>query len=209
MQVWFLDRTYNYSNESASVKELFDNIDKLLADPQYILAGMIIDDMEIYENYVEYITKRIDRIKTIKVVIDTVENTIDSILESMSKYMDRAVPELELLAGSFYSGGDEEVSIEKLGQLAEGIQWILNMIYYIDNNKALHSVLKSNSIWNECSSYGNRLGEEFNNLKEAMGNIDMILIADILRYEITEVFTGINQRIKQIYGHGDEGNGNR
>ena len=42
-----------------------------------------------------------------------------------------------------------------------------------------------------------------------MGNIDMILIADILRYEITEVFTGINQRIKQIYGHGDEGNGNR
>ncbi|HPA55337.1 MAG TPA: hypothetical protein PL138_09605, partial [Bacillota bacterium] len=127
MQVWFLDRTYNYSNESASVKELFDNIDRLLADPQYILAGMIIDDMEIYENYVEYITKRIDRIKTIKVVIDTVENTIDSILESMSKYMDRAVPELELLAGSFYSGGDEEVSIEKLGQLAEGIQWILNM----------------------------------------------------------------------------------
>jgi hypothetical protein len=208
MQVWFLDRTYNYSNDSGSVKELFNNIDNLLADPQYILAGIIIDNMEIYENYNEYIIERIDEIKTIKVVIDTVENTIDSILESMSKYLDRAVPELELLTGDFYTGEDEEVSIEKLGQLAEGIQWILNMIYYVDKNKALHSILESSDIWNECISCRTRLNEEFNNLKEAIGCIDMILIADILKYEVIDVFTTMNQCIKQIYGHGDEENGN-
>ncbi len=208
MQVWFLDRTYNYSNDAGSVKELFSNIDNLLADPQYILTGMIIDNMEIYENYIEYITERIDEIKTIEIVIDTVESTIDSILESMSKYLDRAVPELELLAGDFYTGEDEEVSIEKLGQLVEGIQWILNMIYYTDKNKALHGILGSSSIWNECSSCGTRLSEEFDNLKEAMGSIDMILIADILKYEITDIFTSINQCIKQIYSSGVEKNGN-
>ncbi|KUO74768.1 MAG: hypothetical protein APF77_10925 [Clostridia bacterium BRH_c25] len=208
MQVRFLDKTYNYGNDAASVDELFAEINNMLADTEYVLAGMVIDNTEVYESYQEYIIERISNIKAIEVFVDTVENMINNILGSMSEYLDRAIPELEPLTSDFYTGEEENSSIEKLGQLAEGIHWMLNMISTIDQNKDLHNGLKTNGAWYECVSNAARLNEEFENLKDAIRNTDMILIADIIKYEVSDVFSGINQCIKLINGHGEGENAN-
>src|SRR5690606_16279817 len=95
----------------------------------------------------------------------------------------RAVPEIEILSNEFYKTPEKE-TWNKLTQLIEGMNWIIESFTMIDVNRELKSIVSSYEEWNMYSKHIYKLGELIKEFQEILENQDFISVADILSYEI-------------------------
>jgi hypothetical protein len=127
---------------------------------------------------------------------------IKSILASASEYIERAVPEISALSDEFYRG-PEQGTWAKLQQLIEGIQWINS------GAGAVANYSKSFSSLYEYIKVTVGMGEKLAELVEAVKSSDMVLISDLLNYEVIPMLGSIRDTADDIVNSGvgkDESN---
>lgn len=106
----------------------------------------------------------------------------DSLLE-LSSYVERAVPEIEMMANYTYSGVEEK-AIEKIPMLVEGLQWISEVLNHA-------KPFNSNSLPIEHGL--SNLNECLKEIEEALESQDWILFADLLQYQLIPLLNQISQ----------------
>jgi len=178
-------------------KEIMISIDNVVSELGMIIDCMDIDDNKIYSDYEKYIEENIDDIKSIHVNLITKDENIINILNTTYSYIQRVLPELQQIINSFYTGEKTPAIIDNLESLTEGITWIFfvgrEIIDNYNQNKYIAVMLNM--------GYGediNRLGEVFTDFRDAIMNMDYILIADILSYEVSDVFNKIAGAIEKL-----------
>ncbi len=177
------------------------DLDKICADifeyakgHDLIIDYMDIDSAIIYDDYEGYIKDNIDTINRIDVHFLTKEELFKNILSSTSQYIFSALPIIDNIANDFYLGAKDNESIDGLSQLLEGLSWILSTSSNINQSYNFFDRVA----WSDFYSLTKSLENNISDLNEAIMNMDNVLIADILKYEISERFSDMYDALQQL-----------
>ncbi|MGI6585262.1 MAG: hypothetical protein ACOX3L_04830 [Lutisporaceae bacterium] len=196
IKVEVLDRVFQYDSSEKGAEDIIKSVEDTAVQSGLILDYMDIDGNRIYAEYDEYIRENIGSIKDIFVRFVTEDEFVKDIIQTTYSYIQGVLPEIQPIIDSLYTGQKDAGHIDNLGDLMEGIAWIfsvnLEIIAKYPGNKFLSSLLSLNYEENI-----QRLEEAFNELKAAIMNMDYILIADILNYEISDVFNSISTTVQK------------
>lgn len=138
---------------------------------------------------------------TIKEITILVNETIASTYE----YIENAIPLINKLAEEFYNQPNQK-TWEKLTDLFEGIQWIIQSLTQIDSINNLSDILNDYEIWNEYVQEVFKLNNVIPELENAIISEDNILIGDILMYEVISIFKTMIEKIVFLKPKGVDNN---
>ena len=187
MKLLFKGETIQVDNE-LSVEFITEEINCLLAN-RYYFSHLVADGVEIYEEPEQYLEQHLHEITELEIIAKTEQEFVNDLLLTSEEYINRAVPEIEVLADQFYNNPDKE-SWNKFGQLLEGLQWLTHLV------QTIGSVDKKPENWMNYLKASFSVNEELKNLEDALKNNDRILIADILNYEVLPFFKELKKEIQ-------------
>ncbi|GMG95587.1 hypothetical protein [Tepidimicrobium xylanilyticum] len=197
MIIHILDKTLEYENRQDVLDAMFKEISKIVNSTDLVFSHLIIDGLEVYDDFYDYFLDNIKNIEVVKVVTKTVKETYEEILLSTIDYLERAIPEIGILSNEFYKTPSRE-SWEKLGDLLEGIKWIMDTFIVIDSNSVLKDVVNSYEDWNMYAKDIYGLNELLKELEEILENSDFVSTADILSYEIIPLFENMKKKLEKL-----------
>ncbi|RXT04472.1 hypothetical protein [Ammoniphilus sp. CFH 90114] len=189
MLVKLLGESFIIPNEVKGLEQLFKEIGQLTRDSNLSLSSMIIDGIEVFEDYNGYIHERIESIQIIEVVLQTIEEMGNQILKSTADYLERAIPELNGLSDEFYQGPNNQ-TWGKFEQFLEGLQWISDTFSLMKGNQKLNDNLE------QILTINQKVLNELAKLEEAVSSSDFTLVGDILTYEIVPLLEQLLNKLK-------------
>ncbi|AOY75646.1 hypothetical protein [Clostridium formicaceticum] len=201
MKLMLLDNRLEFPNKEDSVEVILNEINKILEGSHYFFSHFIIDGVEVYDDYEDYLFENIEVIEEVRVEVKKLKELIEEVLESTKEYVHRALPLIKDLGEAFYQV-PKEASWQNLADLFGGIQWMLESFSNIDRNKQLEEVISSYELWNEYAQQILKLNEIIPDLQQAVENQDIVLIGDILSYEISPIFEEMLQRLQRLMPEG-------
>ena len=190
IKVEVLDRVFQYESSAKGAEDIIQSVADIVAQSGLILDCMDIDGNRIYMEYDEYIRENIEGIQDIYVRLVMEDEFVKDIIQTSYSYIQGALPELQPIIDSLYTGNRNAGHIDGLSDLLEAVAWMFSVnkeiIAKYHSNKDLSLMLSM-----DYEESIQRLEEAFAGLKDAIMNMDYILIADILNYEITDIFNNI------------------
>lgn len=196
MQITLLNETFEWDMKNKSLDELFNEIDRKVTDTPYTVSHLLIDGVEVFDDFYTYIEERMDDIEQIEVGVRTFAEFINDLLSSMHQYLERATPELEKLSELFYQR--DETSWEQLQLLIEAVQWIHEAIRTIDSKQ------QKLPEWNQIVVVAVEMQEQFEPLEEAMVAQDTVLLGDLLQYEWLPIFIKLKTALETVFAQKGE-----
>ncbi|KUO70141.1 MAG: hypothetical protein APF81_00400 [Desulfosporosinus sp. BRH_c37] len=190
MIITLRDSELTLENTPEAVRELLQMIDNIRETENCSLNCMIVNGLEIFDDYEDYLLDRLSQVETIQVSTQTHKESLDDALLSALGYLDRALPFIKELASEFYRGASAE-TWEKFQQLLEAMQWLGEFINKMEEGKHLFASWKSNF------SVSFNFSEIVNNLNQAINNSDLILIGDTLKYEFVPLLDTLRMDIQR------------
>lgn len=197
MKVYILDKVIEYNNDKSSIESMFQEIDNILEKSNCFFSHLLIDDLEVYEDHYDYFKDNIRNIKEVKVVVSTLKELVQNITISTIDYINRAIPEVDILSNEFYKTPSEQ-SWAKFSDLLEGIAWIMDSFNAIDTNGRLKELVSSYEEWNNYAKDIYSLHELLRDLEKVIENQDIVSVADILSYEINPIFKNIKEKLEGL-----------
>ena len=136
MNLIILDQSYKFANEPESVPALLNTVEDILTKNNMILSHLVIDCLEVNEDFEIYLLNNIDLLTNISVEARTLEEWLDEMIVSASEYLNRCIPALEELGTEFYQGPDQD-SWLNFEQMLEGIEWLNQLVDQISRQESL------------------------------------------------------------------------
>lgn len=127
MELIFQELSINYDSKAGSLKALFQDMERLLAERNLVLYGIKIDDKEIFDDYIQHLEEEVGRYSTIKPMVATRKEIRDNLLLSTEQYLMRANPALKQMSSQFYREPSED-TWTLFQQWSEGFEWIQRML---------------------------------------------------------------------------------
>lgn len=187
MELVFNDQSIQLRKQ-LSVEEVIKKINELLGS-NYYFSHVIIDRIAVYDDLEQYLAERMDWIGRLEVVAQTMSEFRNDILLTAEEYLKRAETELPRLADCFYQNS-ESGHWAIFDDMLEGIQWLNQIISSIDRMED-----KPNN-WGEYKKIVTALEMQLQALEEAVENIDTVLIADIIKYELINLYQSLGNEIQ-------------
>jgi hypothetical protein len=197
MIIHILDKTLEYENKKDILDTMFKEINDIVSGTNLIFSHLIIDDLEVYDDFYDYFLDNIKNIEEVIVVTKTIKKMSEEILLSTVDYLERAIPEIEILSNEFYKTPSRE-SWKKLMDLIEGIKWIMDTFAAIDSNEQLKNIVNSYEEWNIYAKDIYELNELIIEFEEILENSDFVSTADILSYEIIPLFNNMKEKLLKL-----------
>ena len=188
MRVKILDQELELANHPAAIEALFSMIDGKLKDTGYALSSLIVDGVAIDTDYALYLSQRITEIQEIKVEVKSLRRLMVETMQTAVEYLERAQPEVERLGNDFYQGPTED-TWNKFSQLLEGLEWLLEAGTVIESFHPEQQI---------ATRWGAQFKEKIKLLRDAMENSDHVLLGDLLQYEISTLFTALDEEIRKL-----------
>ena len=188
MRVKILDQELELANHPAAIEALFSMIDEKLKDTGYALSSLIVDGVAIDTDYALYLSQWITEIQEIKVEVKSLRRLMVETMQTAVEYLERAQPEVERLGNDFYQGPTED-TWNKFSQLLEGLEWLLEAGTVIESFHPEQQI---------ATRWGAQFKEKIKLLRDAMENSDHVLLGDLLQYEISPLFTALDEEIRKL-----------
>lgn len=185
-----LNKKVEYNNEPASVQKIMDSLDEFANSPDYVLNSIIINNIEIYEDYYNCLMKNIDEVQTVEVILLSSEEYIGYIFATINEYVNGALSEIRKLADDFYKGASDDVW-HSFQQFLEGMEWIVSV-------SDVAAEKKSDCDLNLYFKIINDLKEKLLELGEAITASDLVLAADLINYEIIDVLENLIEAVNSV-----------
>lgn len=197
MIIHILDKTLEYENKKDILDTMFKEINDIVSGTNLIFSHLVIDDLEVYDDFYDYFLDNIKNIEEVIVVTKTIKKMSEEVLLSTVDYLERAIPEIEILSNEFYKTPSRE-SWKKLMDLIEGIKWIMDTFAAIDSNEQLKNIVNSYEEWNTYAKDIYELNELIIEFEEILENSDFVSTADILSYEIIPLFNNMKEKLLKL-----------
>jgi hypothetical protein len=194
MKLFINNQVFELENKESSIEIVLKKIDEITKKENMAVSHLVIDHVEVYDNYENYISAHINSIENINAVIKPVKELIMDIFLSAEDYLKRALPELKELISEFYQKPTNE-SWERFNEFLCGLEWIQNFIALVDNG-SYHPMN-----WDKYLIAISTIHEELRNLEDAITNNDSTLLADIMQYEIYPQLDILKQEIGITIDH--------
>ena len=183
MQLVIGEEITEFDNNEVSIEQIIKALEEKSSSAERILSHLVIDEVEVFDDYVEYLYENLAHIRVIQAEFLTLSEFMQSILLSTGEYLDRAIPAVEQLAGALYSSVDAD-AWQQIDQLIEGVQWLQQSFDTMDSLPNLANLLNDYEQWNLYSQSLRELLEVVASLGEPLKFGDHVSVSDILLYEI-------------------------
>lgn len=197
MKIYILDKTLEYKNRIEVLDDIFNKINHMVSSTNLVFSHLNIDGIDVYDDHYDYFLDNIRNIEEVKVVTKTIKEISQDIILSTIDYIERAMPQIEILANEFYKQPSQD-SWHKLTQLLEGIKWIIDSFVIIDSNPELKDIINSYEEWNLYAKDIHELSELMGEFEEILENTDFVSTADILSYEIVPLFEEMQEKLESL-----------
>lgn len=198
MKIHILDKVLEYENHIDILDTMFDEVNNIVSGTSLIFSHLIIDGVIVYDDYYDYLLDNIRNIEEVIIIVKTAKKISEEVLLSTIDYLDRAIPEIEMLSNEFYKTPSKE-SWQKLMDLIEGIRWIMDTFVSIDSNGELKNIVNSYEEWNLYAKDVYSLQELMMDFEEILRNNDFISTGDILSYEIVPLFKEMKKKLEKLF----------
>ncbi len=199
MKIYILGEVLEYENCRDNIDNIFDKINKKVSDSNLILSHLIVDEYELYDGFYDYFLDNIKHIEEIKVVTKTIVETSHEVILYTMDYIEKMIPGIEILSDEFYGIPDVD-SWNKLANLIEGINWIIDGFVSIDLSTELKNIVNSYEQWNLYARDVYLLREILMKFEQIFDISDLVFIADMLFYEIVPIFEDMKEKLEKIIG---------
>lgn len=198
MKIHILDKVLEYENHIDILDTMFDEVNNIVSGTSLIFSHLIIDGVIVYDDYYDYLLDNIRNIEEVIIIVKTAKKISEEVLLSTIDYLDRSIPEIEMLSNEFYKTPSKE-SWQKLMDLIEGIRWIMDTFVSIDSNGELKNIVNSYEEWNLYAKDVYSLQERMMDFEEILRNNDFISTGDILSYEIVPLFKEMKKKLEKLF----------
>ena len=183
MQLVIGEEITEFDNNEVSIEQIIKALEEKSSSAERILSHLVIDEVEVFDDYVEYMYENLATIKVIQAQFMTLREFMQGILLSTDEYLDRAIPAVEQLAGALYSSVDAD-AWQQIDQLIEGVQWLQQSFDTMDSLPNLANRLSDYEQWNLYSQALRELVESVASLGEPLKFADHVSVSDIMLYEV-------------------------
>ena len=197
MKIYIEEKILEFANSSSELENILEAIEMTIKKSSKLLSHLLVDHVEIYENYYTYLKENINAIEKIEVITQTYQELVEDILVSTAEYLRRITKTTEGLSDKFYKTPTLD-DWNSLKDLLTGVSWIISGFSSIDSDKNLNHVVSSYEDWNEYAAAVYSLSEAVGEFEEAFSNGDNITIADILLYELQPVFILMEEKLLNL-----------
>jgi len=191
ISVKILDNIHDFDSSPEGADGIIESISNIVENTGLIIDSMDFDDIRVYSDYEGYIRENCANLGSITVNLITKDEFIDYVISTTHEYIQNSLPRIQPIIDSLYTGEKSAEVIEDLAGLTEGIAWIYTVgkevIAMSTESEHLKAILKMG-----YSDDIQRLEDAFFELKNGIMNMDYVLIADILNYEILDIFNAIS-----------------
>lgn len=192
MKIYINDREIEDEYNSLTLPEILDKIKTNLDNE--ILQEIQINEVEVNEKYLKdsLIEKEdIDEINFItQKTGDLIKNTINQAADYLPK-LKEGIAE----TADYFRNGEEKKGNNKYQQIIDGIEW------YNDVITKILTIINNEKLYNESQELIKELNKPLTELIVAYNKDDIVLVADILEYEIVDYideFIEFNRKLKQL-----------
>lgn len=197
MKLFILEEEFTLPKEISSIEVIFEYIKQALEETENNFSHMIIDDVEVYDEFEIYIEDNIGDIEKVEVVMLTLKEMIVDNLSTIEAYVRGAVPIIKDLSNRFKKGPGEKELVE-VSELIEGIGFIFHTVSNIDSVENLNEMISDYQIWNKYVREVKSLEKILENLELGIKNTDNNLVADMLLQEIVPIFENIEEKLRVL-----------
>ncbi|SEU14208.1 hypothetical protein [Paenibacillus sp. NFR01] len=185
-----------YTDVVANSESIIEVIQEKLDQKQMVLSHIVADGLEIYSEIDSYLSTHLSDIEEVIVVGLSLQEALSQNMISAVQYVERATPEVEVLINQIIQGSSAQ-GWETFAELAEGLEWMLQFLSLMENNQ---SAAADSSVFTPLRT---ELEAVLGSLQEAMNNEDIVLIADVLKYELIPYFSSFQKQINPLIDNED------
>lgn len=197
MKIYILGREYEFDNNKDYIEDIVKVIYRDSNKKGYSFAYVVIDGVDIYSNFREYIESNIKNIRTIKVVSMTFrEMTLNSIV-SIKDYIEEEKMNIPMLIKALRNESEEE-SLRGLDIFLEGMSWIIEYFNSIDNVHNLNHIITDYYVWNEYARDIYVLGEIVENLEDYSLDKKNYKVAEILQSKVIPLLNEMLEKLTKL-----------
>lgn len=197
MKIYILGREYEFDNNKDYIEDIVKVIYRDSNKKGYSFAYVVIDGVDIYSNFREYIESNIKNIRTIKVVSMTFrEMTLNSIV-SIKDYIEEEKMNIPMLIKALRNESEEE-SLRGLDIFLEGMSWIIEYFNSIDNVHNLNHIITDYYVWNEYARDIYVLGEIVENLEDYSLDKKNYKVAEILQSKVMPLLNEMLEKLTKL-----------
>ncbi|HOJ77855.1 MAG TPA: hypothetical protein PLZ08_07670 [Bacillota bacterium] len=181
------DQEIKLNVKELSVVDVIDRITELIEQSDVFFSHLKIDTIDVYDHYEQYLEEHWEEIKQIEVMSKSYHQMINETLNTASGYLERILPEAAKLVKALYQGPTTD-TWSKFAYFLEGLQWIVQVIETIQDKL----VVVNYQVYQELE---NKLAGVIKEMSGALENLDYILIADTINYEVIPILEATKQEM--------------
>jgi len=187
VKITFGDNEYNIENHGDEVISLLGRISAEAMARNMVISHVFVDDQEVYAQLEEIINSiDLESVSSITIIAVSKQDYEINILTEGYRYIIRAIPEIEKLAVSFYTGGLNE-DWRKFQDFIEGLQWLIQI------NES--GIAKRYIEGNDLIQIEAELKEQPSKLLVCLENQDLVMLADMISYEVLPVVKRLAEQL--------------
>ena len=186
MQIMLDKELIEIENNDSGLEKLLQIIEQKAIASELIFSHLVIDGVEIYEDFADYLQANFQNLKEINLQFLPLQQFIQDILQSTGQYLDGVIATIDNLASAVYNQVDSE-TWQQIDFLLEGIQWLGETFRVMDSLPNLADMLKDYEQWNLYARDLQELEVATASLSEPLQFADHVTVGDIILYEIKPV----------------------
>lgn len=186
MQIMLDKELIEIENNESGLEKLLQIIEQKAMASELIFSHLVIDGVEIYEDFANYLQANFQNIKDIHLEFLPLQQFLQDILQSTGQYLDGVIATIDNLASAIYNQVDSE-TWQQIDMLLEGIQWLGETFRVMDSLPNLADMVKDYEQWNLYAKDLQELEVATASLSEPLQFADHVTVGDIILYEIKPV----------------------
>ncbi|MEK3719068.1 hypothetical protein [Paenibacillus sp. FSL H8-0034] len=190
MQIRLLERTMEFDSNSTA-EQCIEAIKLELNNNKLYCSGIIVNGETLYDDFGLYLTEHFFQVEHVEIVTQTLEQLVYETSTSTYSYLNGSIQALPQLASGFNSNPTED-TWTKLGSFFEGMVWTIQSMTLLSQH------IEHANVINDINAQVNMLSAMASDLETAVNNKDYVLLADILEYEVMEIYSDIAAIIKTL-----------
>jgi hypothetical protein len=176
------EKKYNFTRDEQGAKDLLELITKLEQETKLAFDHMIVNGEQLYNRVLE-LSLLTDELLEIEIKLASQDEQVNSLKQSTNEYVTGASPIILNLSEDFYKTPSVE-AWNQLTVLFDSLDWISDVLSLLEQNVASPENIEFTKLKTE-------LIQNIEELQDALSNKDHIMVGDILKYEISKVYSGI------------------
>ncbi len=186
MQIMLDEELIEIENDESGLEKLLQIIEQKAIASELIFSHLIVDGVEIYEDFADYLQANFENIKEIHLQFLPLQQFMQDILQSTKEYLTGVIATIEDVANAVYNQVDPE-TWQQIDLLLEGIQWLGETFRVMDSLPNLADMLKDYEQWNLYARDLQELEVVTASLSEPLQFADHVTVGDIMLYEIKPI----------------------